>query len=60
MTKAAEYRGLAAKFRREAEAATLPDVRISSLAAAERWDILADELERSDSLHRQPLPQWIL
>ena len=52
--------GLAAKFRREAENAALPQLRIANLAAAERWDALADELQRSRGLLAKPLPQWIL
>jgi hypothetical protein len=58
MSKIAEYRGLAAKFRREAQNATLPELRVASAAAAERWDALADELERSQGLLGKPLPKW--
>ena len=59
MNKIAEYRSLAAKFRREAEAAALPQLRDANMAAAERWEALADELERSRHVLAKPLPQWI-
>jgi hypothetical protein len=46
MTKAAEYRGIAAKLRRDALAASLPQQRQLNISAAERWDTLAEEIER--------------
>lgn len=45
MHEAIEYRSLAANLRREAEASLLPRVRELKIAAAERWDILAEEME---------------
>jgi hypothetical protein len=45
MHKAAEYRGIAAKLRREAMATPLPQKRKLNLGAAERWEILAAEIE---------------
>jgi hypothetical protein len=60
MSKVTEYRGLAAKLRREAEDASLPHLRITNLAAAERWEALADELDRARELTAKPLPRWIL
>lgn len=49
MSRASEYRNLAAKFRREAASAALPQLRQIDLAAAERWEFLADEVDRADS-----------
>jgi hypothetical protein len=60
MTKAAEYRSLAAKFRHEAEDATLPHLREINLAAAEKWDALAEELEQTNQLFHRDRPSWIL
>lgn len=45
MDKAIEYRGIAAKFRREAIEAPLPQQRQLALSAAERWETLALEIE---------------
>ena len=45
MHKAAEYRGIAAKLRREAMATTIPRQRDLNLSAALRWEILAEEIE---------------
>ena len=45
MSKAAEYRGIASKFRREAAQASLPQQRQLALSAADRWDLLAQEME---------------
>jgi hypothetical protein len=45
MEKAVEYRRLAARFRREAALATLETARQLKLAAAQRWDELAAEIE---------------
>lgn len=56
MHRVAEYRGLAAKFRREAESASLPQDRKELLDTAERWELLAEERERttrsSDNDHK--------
>jgi len=59
MSKAADYRGLARKFRREADEADLPQQREASLRAAERWDILADEMEHTEGLLKNPAPKWV-
>ena len=48
MSKAAEYRGIAAKLRREAERASIPQVRQDHLEAAEKWEAIAQELEASE------------
>ena len=45
MEKAIEYRALAARLRREAAMAALQHARETRLAAAERWDVLASEIE---------------
>ena len=45
MHKAAEYRGIAAKLRREAMATSLPQQRQLNLSAAQRWEVLAEEIE---------------
>ena len=45
MHKAAEYREIAAKLRREAMVTPLPQKRRLNLGAAERWEILAEEIE---------------
>ena len=45
MNKVAEYRGIAAKFRREAMETSLPLKRLRALNAAQRWDDLAQEIE---------------
>lgn len=45
METAIEYRGLAAKLKREAALSTLPNVRTIKLEAAHRWESLADEIE---------------
>jgi hypothetical protein len=45
--KAAEYRGIAEKFRREAMQAPLPQQRQLALNAAQRWEALAEDIERA-------------
>ena len=45
MESAIEYRGLAAKLKREAAIATLPRVRDLKLEAAHRWESMANEIE---------------
>lgn len=45
MEKVIEYRALAARLRREASMAALQHAREVRLAAAERWDMLASEIE---------------
>jgi hypothetical protein len=45
MEKIIEYRGIAAKLKREAQCALLPQVQRLKLAGAQRWEALADELE---------------
>ena len=45
MDKAIEYRGIAAKLKREAASAGLPQVRSLKLGAALRWETLAQEIE---------------
>lgn len=45
MEKAIEYRGLAARLRREASLSTLETARQLKMAAAQRWDQLAAEIE---------------
>lgn len=45
MEKAKQYRGIAAKLKREAEKAVLPQVRNLKLSAATRWETLAQEIE---------------
>lgn len=45
MESVIEYRGLAAKLKREAAIATLPRVRDLKLEAAIRWESLASEIE---------------
>lgn len=45
MEKAIEYRGIAARLKREAERAALPQVRRLKLSAATRWEALAQEIE---------------
>jgi hypothetical protein len=60
MSKVDEYRGLAAKFRRDAEAAALPNQRESNLAAAEKWEILASELERTERQLGKGRTEWFL
>lgn len=47
MNQVIEYRGLAANLRREAQAANLPNVRGLKLAAAERWEAMALEIENT-------------
>src|SRR5690606_20491754 len=58
MDKAAEYRALAAKFRLEAESARLDNLRAASLRAAEKWECLAEERERTLRLIAQPRHDW--
>ena len=45
MEAAIEYRGLAAKLKREAAMSSLPNVRELKLEAAHRWESLAEEIE---------------
>ena len=45
MEAAIEYRGLAAKLKREAAMASLPNVRELKLEAAHRWESMAEEIE---------------
>lgn len=45
MPKGAEYRGIAAKLRREAMETSPPQQRQLNLSAAARWEVLADEIE---------------
>jgi hypothetical protein len=59
MSKAADYRGLARKFRREADEVDLPHLREANLRAAERWDILAEEIEHTEGLLKNPAPKWV-
>jgi hypothetical protein len=48
-TEAQMYRRHAQQQRGEAEKATLQNVRARALNAAERWDIMAEQLERSSA-----------
>jgi len=60
METAIEYRNLAESLRQQALAATLAHVRETRLAAAERWDQLAAEIEMVTAPGRmQPRPSWI-
>ena len=59
MSKAADYRGLARKLRREADEAILPVEREGCLRAAERWDILAEEIKHTEGLLKEPAPKWV-
>jgi hypothetical protein len=59
MSKAAEYRSLATKLRTEAEEATLPNLRAMKISSAERWDILADETERTLGIVLKQPPKWV-
>jgi hypothetical protein len=60
METAVEYRSLAETLRQEAMAATLVHVRETRLAAAERWERLAAEIEMVTAPGRmQPRPSWI-
>lgn len=62
MTEAISCRSLAAQMRREARAAGLPRVRELKLAAATRWDVLAEELERfgaPPAMARTASADWI-
>jgi hypothetical protein len=60
MDKVIEYRGIAAKLKREAASACLPQVRSLKLGAASRWETLAQEIELvvAPSVHR-PSANWI-
>jgi len=60
MDKAVEYRGIAAKLKREAASAGLPQVRSLKLGAASRWETLAQEIELvvAPSAH-QSSANWI-
>ena len=62
MTEAMSYRSLAAQMRREARATNLPCVRNVKLAAAERWEVLAEELEHfgvRGTAHKDDRAAWI-
>jgi hypothetical protein len=48
MSQAAEYRQLATQQRHAAAASNLPRVRSLYEQAAERWDYLAEEIERCE------------
>ena len=43
------YRQRAQEQRQEAEATSLPNVRARALHAAERWETMADQAERSSA-----------
>lgn len=45
MDRAIDYRAIAARLKREAEMAALPQVRSLKLGAARRWETLAQEIE---------------
>jgi len=45
MDRAAEYRGIAERFRRQALATSLPRQRELNLSAARRWEMIAEEIE---------------
>ena len=45
MEMVVEYRTLAAQLRREAQIAALPNVRGVKLAAADKWEAMAREIE---------------
>ena len=60
METAIEYRNLAEGLRQQAMAATLMHVRETRLAAAERWEQLAAEIEMVTAPGRmQPRANWI-
>jgi hypothetical protein len=46
MATALDYRQLAAEQRRSADRACLAMVRLKHLSAAEKWDSMAEEIER--------------
>jgi hypothetical protein len=48
MSRAAEYRKIAARFRLNAEKATLPKLREVHLETAMRWESLAEQVESAD------------
>ena len=58
MSKSAEYRSRAAKYRREAETAEEPSERDRILKAAEKWDAIADEAELTERQLDQGCPDW--
>ena len=60
MHKAAEYRGLAAKYRRLAEKPELAHEREANLAAADKWDYAADQVEATSKTLFRDLPIWRL
>jgi hypothetical protein len=43
------YRQRANEQRKEAQSATLPNVRARALHAAERWDVMADQAARASA-----------
>ena len=51
-----EYRELAEAQRRLAETAQLPNVRMMHTASAERWEEIAQELERSEGYRKTAKP----
>ena len=52
MTTAAEYRAYAAECLEDLKFATSPEVKAALLLMAERWDKLAEYVERTASLKR--------
>jgi hypothetical protein len=48
-TESEHYRQRAQEQRDEAAKTTLPNARGRALHAAERWDVMADQLERSSA-----------
>lgn len=58
MAAAAEYRLFAQDQRRAAEAASLPQVRMRHLAAADSWERIAEKQELFE-LTRRPRPEMI-
>ena len=59
MACSSEYRANAEQQREAAEATALPMVRGRLLEAAERWDQLADEVERYELTRRQTRRQEV-
>lgn len=59
MGLAFDYRQFAADQRRQAEQTALAMVRLMHLSAAEKWEILAAEIEQYEELPRKALSQDI-
>ena len=60
MDTAIEYRSLAARLRREARHEHLPNIRGQKLAAALRWEMLAEEIEMVVRPgHAAPCAGWV-